>query len=221
MRNIGRNRRARRYNDCCVSRERYFWVQAAVLDSGIYGVSAPTFSITSGYYISNLFPLLVTISHELAANKRSIYYTTDGTTPTILSILYNEVHMHIPAFTSGDPVGTTKTIKAVAYVAPTYGTVATLTVQKMGNFVYGTREVWLYDVPVMNAAIISSGAYTPTTINLETLIDPTIVVNSAIVDSGVYWTPLVVSEDLDEDPTVVFNSAILDSGRYWDPVVNP
>lgn len=173
----------------------YLWVSCeASIESGVYWVSAPTFGMTSGYYIDILFPMSTTISHELAAAKRSIYYTTDGTTPTIASSLYDESHIHIPAFGVGE---TTKVIKAVAYADGDYSAVATLTLQPMINFKYGDQEVWLYDVPAISAGEIESGAYT-------------VVIN--------VW-PEVFEEGTAAAPTLAISGGTIESGRYWDPVV--
>jgi len=68
-------------------------------------VATPTFSITSGIYSSDLS---VTITDS--TNGATIYYTTNGTTPTTSSTLYNGA-----ISVAGN--GTTETIEAIATMA--------------------------------------------------------------------------------------------------------
>ncbi len=75
----------------------------------VSGVAAPTFSVATGYYATSQNVTLT------AAAGASIYYTTDGTLPTVASTAYS----------TAIPVATTTTLYAIAVVGGGVSPIAT------------------------------------------------------------------------------------------------
>ena len=95
-----------------VSSSQYYNTMIGSIEEVITSVAAPTFNPVAGAYTGTQS---VTISCETEGS--TIYYTTDGTTPT------NESTQYIAAI----QVSETTTIKAIAYVGSSASTVATAT----------------------------------------------------------------------------------------------
>ena len=95
-----------------VSSSQYYNTMIGSIEEVITSVATPTFSPEAGAYTGTQS---VTISCETEGS--TIYYTTDGTTPTNESTQY----------TAAIQVSETTTIKAIAYVGSSASTVATAT----------------------------------------------------------------------------------------------
>ncbi len=197
----------------------YFWVSCEnPIQEGFQGPPTPTFSIPDGWYIVEMYPIIVKIYSTLAPAKRSIYYTLDGSTPTTASSLYDEAHVDLPAFGAGFA---TITLKAVVYADGKYSRVATLVAGKMQSALWADSppEAWAYDLHTVNG-IIESGNYWPKIVIPEIQVEPTLLLSPPIIESGSYENVIVAPEDIVE-PTLQFSGGIIDIGAYWDPIVEP
>lgn len=103
-------------------------------------VSAPTFSVASGTSFED--NLHLTLSSE--TEGASIYYTTDGTTPSAESTLYTEAGIDITA---------TTTVKAIAVKDGVSSSVASATYTKVTTYA---------DLAALKAAAVSGGTYNVT-----------------------------------------------------------
>jgi len=120
-------------------------------------VSTPTFNPTSGTYGAD-----INVAITSATSGATIYYTTDGTTPTTASTPYSGSPISI----AGD--GTTKTIKAIAVKSGlTDSTVATATF-------------------VINYSMVSQPQFTPIAGNYMT--DQSVSITSATSGATIYYT---------------------------------
>ena len=119
---------------------------SCLIGTAAYAVTPPVITPSTGVYLTPLPQVMIT-----AQPGASIYYTLNGTTPTLSSTLYTG------AFTVGNPA----TIKAIAYISPNQSTVTSSYIQYDPNSLGVTRtglQLWLKsDFGVLTAGTAVNG----------------------------------------------------------------
>jgi len=181
-------------------------------------LAAPTFSDSDRWVTSDGFPFEITMSHELAAEKRQLYYTDDGDDPTNESDLYDEDHIDVAAPPLSAPYGTLIEIKGIAWepVREDYSPVA-------------SRKYWYDNVVIyrdspglgLDVGTIHSGAMAEMVVAAEEAEESlSLELTGGTIESGTY-TAIVVSApaDSEEEKNLELTGGTIKQGKWWDPIV--
>jgi len=187
------------------------------IDNGLYYITGPTFSIPDNYYNDILFPLTIYINTNIS-EPYDIYYTTDGSTPTSSSTLYNSSIIYANPFLESDPMGTAKIIKTVLIKNGFTSVESWLYIRKNGSYKSEDREYIAESMIQQSSVIIDSGEYITTVTTTEPVSGDTLNMNEIIIDSGEYITTVTTTEPVSGD-TLNMNEIIIDSGEYWESII--
>jgi len=194
--------------------------------SGDLYMNPPVFSLNPGYYVNFMFPIQTTITHSVPS--LIIYYTLDGSPPTISSNLYVGP-VSIPEFEESDPMGTLELVRAIAYESSSgeYSREAQLEIRKGGSYVisYTIPEYLAIDTLVGYDDYIENGSYISVIIPGPSDVKEVKDLELSPSIEGGSFTNVIVKIDgetpVEETLQIECSSGLIEGGRFWNPIIEP